>query len=130
MIASNPRSSNNNNRPPSSAEGSSSPAAAAARLTPPRGGAGGAADNNDDTSDVARAQAEVSVLPPTGPSTGVGGEAGARSTGPRGRPPGQEAANAAIQGTAAGEGGEAAAFEVVDEGGELVKVRFHEFLNN
>ena len=130
MIASNPRSSNNNNRPPSSAEGSSSPAAAA-RLTPPRGGAGGAADNNDDTSDVARAQAEVSVLPPTGPSTGVGGEAGAaRSTGPRGRPPGQEAANAAIQGTAAGEGGEAAAFEVVDEGGELVKVRFHEFLNN
>ena len=133
MIASNPRSSNNNNRPPSSAEGSSSPAAAA-RLTPPRGGAGGGtADNNDDTSDVARAQAEVSVLPPTGPSTGVGGEAGARSTagtGPRGRPPGQEAANAAIQGTAAGEGGEAAAFEVVDEGGELVKVRFHEFLNN
>ena len=127
MIASNPRS-NNNNRPPSSAEGSSLPASAA-RLTPPRGGG---TDNNDDTSDVARAAAEVSVLPPTGPSTGVGGEAGARSTtgGPRSRPPGQEAANAAIQGTAAGEGGEAAAFEVVDEGGELVKVRFHEFLNN
>ena len=126
MIASNPRS-NNNNRPPSSAEGSSLPASAA-RLTPPRGGAG---SGGDDTSDVARAAAEVSVLPPTGPSTGVGGEAGARSTGgPRSRPPGQEAANAAIQGTAAGEGGEAAAFAVLDEGGELVKVRFHEFLNN
>ena len=39
-----------------------------------------------------------------------------------------EAANAAIQGTA-GEGGEAT-FEVVDEGGELVRVRFHEFLQN
>jgi hypothetical protein len=46
------------------------------------------------------------------------------------RPPGAEAAAAAIQGTSGGEGGEASAFEVVDEGGELVRVRFHEFLVN
>ena len=41
-----------------------------------------------------------------------------------------EAANAAIQGNSMGDGGEAQAFEVVDEGGELVRVRFHEFLQN
>ena len=84
-------------------------------------------DDNDDTSqqqqplqveeddeETARAAAAVSVM------------SGAR----RQRPPGMEAADAAIQGNAAGDGGEAQAFEVVDEGGELVRVRFHEFLQN
>jgi hypothetical protein len=69
---------------------------------------------------VARAAAEVSVMPTSG---GGGGTS-------RARPPGAEAAAAAIQGTAGGDGGEATAFEVVDEGGELVRVRFHEFLVN
>ncbi|EED96248.1 mcm6-like protein [Thalassiosira pseudonana CCMP1335] len=55
---------------------------------------------------------------------GGGGGGGTRQ-----RPPGMEAANAAIQGTT-GDGGEAQAFEVVDEGGELVRVRFHEFMQN
>ena len=56
----------------------------------------------------------------------MGGGDGSR----RQRPPGMEAANAAIQGNAMGDGDEAQAFEVVDEGGELVRVRFHEFLQN
>lgn len=78
-------------------------------------------------------------MAPVGPGTGIGGEAegAGRATtggGPRARPPGEEAANAAVQGTGGGEMGGtgddagAAAFEVVDEGGELVRVRFHEFL--
>jgi hypothetical protein len=70
----------------------------------------------EDEEEVARAAAAVSVM------AGGGGR--------RQRPPGIEASNAAIQGTALGDGGEAQAFEVVDEGGELVRVRFHEFLQN
>ena len=85
---------------------------------------------DDDDASVARAQAEMSVMAPSGPPTGIGGEAGAAGLGERRRPAGTEAANAAIQGTAGGAGGEAGAFEVVDEGGELVRVRFHEFLQN
>ena len=73
-------------------------------------------DDDDDDRSVARARAEVSVMQ------------SAANDGPRRRAPGAEAADAAIQGTS-GEGvGEA--FEVVDEGGELVRVRFHEFLAN
>lgn len=72
----------------------------------------------EDEEEVARAAAAVSVM--------GGGTDGSR----RQRPPGMEAANAAIQGNAMGDGGEAQAFEVVDEGGELVRVRFHEFLQN
>jgi len=71
----------------------------------------------EDEEEIARAAAAVSVM---------GGGDGSR----RQRPVGMEAANAAIQGTAMGDGGEAQAFEVVDEGGELVRVRFHEFLQN
>ena len=70
-------------------------------------------DDDDDDQSVARARAQVSVMQ--------------SNDAPRRRPPGAEAADAAIQGTS-GEGGEA--FEVVDEGGELVRVRFHEFLAN
>ena len=71
----------------------------------------------EDEEEIARAAAAVSVM---------GGGDGSR----RQRPPGMEAANAAIQGNAMGDGDEAQAFEVVDEGGELVRVRFHEFLQN
>lgn len=71
----------------------------------------------EDEEEIARAAAAVSVM---------GGGDGSR----RQRPPGMEAADAAIQGNAMGDGGEAQAFEVVDEGGELVRVRFHEFLQN
>lgn len=75
-------------------------------------------DDVGDENSISRAAAQVSVL------TGNEG---------RRRPPGVEAANAAIQGTAGeGEMGAEAgnAFEVVDEGGELVRVRFQEFLQN
>ena len=71
----------------------------------------------EDEEEIARAAAAVSVM---------GGGDGSR----RQRPPGMEAADAAIQGNAMGDGGEAQAFEVVDEGGELVRERFHEFLQN
>ena len=54
---------------------------------------------------------------------------GAAGGASRARPPGAEAAAAAIQGAGGGEGG-VSSFEVVDEGGELVRVRFHEFLVN
>lgn len=126
MLSSSNVSRPNNNRPPSSAEGAS---LSSERITPPRAGGGQQQQQDlaDDASEVARAAAEVSVMPNVGPPTGIGGEAG--GGGGRDRQPGQEAANAAIQGTA-GEGGEATAFEVVDEGGELVKVRFNEFLNS
>ena len=99
--------SNSIGRPPASDTGSVSRPA----VSPPRGGVG---DDVDDVS-VARAAAEVSVM-------------GGGTT--RARPPGAEAAAAAIQGTSGGDGGEASSFEVVDEGGELVRVRFHEFLVN
>ena len=76
-------------------------------------------------------------MPPTGMGGGVGVGGGSGTTtggggggGGRARPPGAEAAAAAIQGTSGLEGGEASAFEVVDEGGELVRVRFQEFLIN
>ena len=72
-------------------------------------------DDDDDDRSVARARAEVSVMQ-------------SANDGPRRRAPGAEAADAAIQGTSGEGGGEA--FEVVDEGGELVRVRFHEFLAN
>ena len=71
----------------------------------------------EEEEEIARAAAAVSVM---------GGGDGSR----RQRPPGMEAADAAIQGNAMGDGGESQAFEVVDEGGELVRVRFHEFLQN
>ena len=96
--------------------------------TPPRHGGSSNVHDNDDGDSVARAAAEVSVLPAAGPDTGVGGEA--RGDARRSLPPGAAAAHAAIQGTVGGEEGEAPAFEVVDEGGELVRGRFHEFLNN
>lgn len=115
------------NRPPASQDDDD---AASRQVSPPRNNVGGGGNAGDDQSvddaSVARAAAEVSVMAPAGPSTGLGGEAG-RATigGSRGPAPGVEAANAAIQGTEEGQ-----AFEVVDEGGELVRVRFHEFLHN
>ena len=114
------------NRPPASQDEDD---AASRQVSPPRnnvGGGGGDDDQSVDDASAARAAAQVSVMAPAGPSTGVGGEAG-RATigGTRGPRPGSEEANAAIQGTEEGQ-----AFEVVDEGGELVRVRFHEFLHN
>jgi DNA replicative helicase MCM subunit Mcm2 (Cdc46/Mcm family) len=104
------------NSPPSTRDYDDDDDASQPRVaTPPRVGD---TTNDDDEASIARAAAEVSVMP------GGGGGGGTRQ-----RPPGMEAANAAIQGTA-GDGGEAQAFEVVDEGGELVRVRFHEFMQN
>jgi hypothetical protein len=124
------------NRPPTT-DGVSIQLSQPATPTPPRGGGGGGFDDYDDNASVARAAAEVSVMPPSGMGGGVGVGAGAGSGnatggggGGRARPPGAEAAAAAIQGTSGLEGGEASAFEVVDEGGELVRVRFQEFLIN
>ena len=134
MISANPSSSRNNNanNPPASQDEDESPShPRSATAVSPRGGEATGGNNNrrdnDDASSVARAAAEVSVMRPAGPGTGIGGEPGGGGT--RARPPGAEAANAAIQGTT-GEGGEETPFEVVDEGGELVRVRFHEFLQN
>lgn len=144
MLASNPYARNNDADPnPPSTRRESDGASRPRLATPPRGdGAGGSDRTNDDAMDDndsdARAAAETSVLAPAGPGTGVGGEAGGELRGGasgvgRGRAvqPGAEDARAAIQGTDAGDvGAEAQAFEVVDEGGELVRVRFHEFLQH
>ena len=133
-----PRGQPGNNRPPTTGDNYSNDSDndAGGPVTPERGGqqpqtndggdVGGDYNGDDyDDDSVARAAAQVSVMPgPDGGGVDVGGGGGGRA-----RPPGMEAANAAIQGTG-GEGGEASAFEVVDEGGELVRVRFHEFLQN
>lgn len=75
-------------------------------------------DNDEPASPTPNLIAEASLIQQTGIPTSQAAEASTR------RRPQNEAADAALQGNAE------TSFEAIDEGGELVRVRFLEFLDN